>query len=1009
MSVPKRCTERQGHQIIGVPILGLLAFSAVVGLTPAAWSGSVQPELAAAVLRSRPSDRVPVVVRLAPAPHVVPLRLPQTRAELVALRRSQAETAAATVMPMLRGAEREGLAESPAVLWVAHAVTARIAAELVPRLAGLPGVLEVRLDRPVGADDGDGDTSGPSPTAPRTTALLQLNVDDVWAAGYTGRGVLVAIIDDGVNITHPDLADHLWVNPGETAGDGIDNDANGKIDDVHGWNFGSGNASLTDLQNHGTPVAGLALGDGTAGTQTGVAPDAELMVLKRGSTESTMWTASQYAIEMGAQIVLQARSVRRFEPSSPPPDYGSWRTVTDNELAAGVIRVNSAGNCFGCTETVPYQVNAPANAPPPLLHAGQTLVGGVSSVIAVGNVDLGDAIVSTSRRGPSEWIDLQASDPTYPYSMPLAYQDYPYAGGAQQGLLKPDVACYGEGSTAPSAFWEGAQADYNVGNFNGTSGAAGHAAGVVALLLEARPDATPAQLAQALYASARDKGTPGFDPFYGEGIIDAQAALAAIGAPCFGSGGDADGDAVCQAADNCPEAANASQADLDGDGSGDACDPDQDGDGFDGGTGNPDCDDRNAAVKPTAAELCDLLDNDCDASADENPEAGANSCADADVCTADLCGANATCEVAGSGACGITGSVTYYRISDLDRNGTPDDPAELTGADPVAGVELDLVDAGFLPDTMTGADGSFSLPALFGDVTLVPLGKINAPRAEGDAAGSIGGLDAAAIAKHAVGLATLTNLQQIAADVSDSGTISSFDASLVSQYAVGLIDHFPVGTHQGSDWAFVRCDGGLATNCPAWPPHPPTATYAWTPIDQRVTAPYFAILYGDVTGNWPLVAGLGGDIFTARSALPEDSAAAPVRAPGPAQPIVRTGSDPARLVRVSGPTRIGPRLYRVVLGLKRAEGILALDLLAPGTPHGMRIVAVRPAGLAATWSATLGPPGPGGQRIALYGADALAGRGAVLEIDFEASGPPERGRLPFRIEASANEGSIPVR
>jgi subtilisin family serine protease len=1001
-------TGRIGHQIVRVTTLVFCSLWALAALTPAAWSGSVQPELATAVLRSHPDDRVPVVVRLEPAPHAVPLRLPETRAELVALRRAQADASATAAIAMLRAAEREGRAESLAVLWIAHAVTARIAPELVPRLAGLPGVLEVRLDRPVTPDDGDGDTSGPSPTAPRTNAITQLNADDVWAAGYTGRRVVVAIIDDGVNIAHPDLADHLWVNPGEIAGDGTDNDGNGKVDDVHGWNFGSNNTSLTDLQNHGTPVAGLALGDGTAGTQTGVAPDAELMVLKRGSTESTMWAASQYAIEEGADLVLQARSVNRN--ASPPPDFGSWRTVTDNELAGGIVRVNSAGNCFGCTETVPYQVNAPANAPPPLLHPAQTLIGGVSSVIAVGNVDLGDNISASSRRGPSEWIDLKAADPTYPYDMPLAFRDYPYAGGAQQGLLKPDVSNYGDGSTAPSAFWEGANADYIVGNFNGTSGAAGHTAGVVALLLEARPGATPAQIAQVLYSTARDRGAAGWDPFYGEGIVDAYAALLAINAPCFGSGGDVDGDSVCGAVDNCPALANPTQANLDGDALGDACDPDQDGDGFNGGAGNPDCDDRDPAVKPTAAELCDLIDNDCDSTIDENPEAGAHSCSDGNLCTADLCGAGGTCAVAASGACGVTGKVTYYRISDADRNGSSNDPAELTGLDPVAGIGIDLVGSGLLPDTLTAADGSFSLPGLFGNLTLVPLGRVNAPRAEGAALGAISGLDAAAIAKHSVGLETLTNLQRVAADVSDSGTISSFDASLVSQYVVGLIDHFPAGTHRSSDWAFVRCDGGLPANCPVWPPHPPVASYSWSPLAQPETAPIHAILYGDVTGNWPLVAALDGDVFTALSAPAEAPALSPRPAAAPVPPPpLRGANDSARLVRIAGPTRLADGLYRVVIGLRRADGILALDLRAPDPGRGTRIVAVRPTGLAANWQASLGPPGPAGQRVSLYGTTPLAGRGAVLEIDFEAARTPERGEWPFAVEASANEGAIPVR
>ncbi|MEM0924863.1 MAG: S8 family serine peptidase, partial [Planctomycetota bacterium] len=94
-----------------------------------------------------------------------------------------------------------------------------------------------------------------------------INMPEAWDINAGGSAdIIVGVIDDGVSTNHEDIT--VWVNPGEVTGDGIDNDGNGWIDDVNGWNFVSGNnnSSFTaDGDNHGTAVAGLAAADGNNG------------------------------------------------------------------------------------------------------------------------------------------------------------------------------------------------------------------------------------------------------------------------------------------------------------------------------------------------------------------------------------------------------------------------------------------------------------------------------------------------------------------------------------------------------------------------------------------------------------------------------------------------------------------------------------------------------------------------------------------------------------------------
>ena len=108
----------------------------------------------------------------------------------------------------------------------------------------------------------------------------------------------MAVIDSGVDYNHPDLVDHIWVNPGEIAGDGLDNDGNGFVDDVHGWNFYDGNNDPLDTQGHGTHIAGII---------ASLAEDVQIMPLKilgsdlRGTVFAAV-AALNYAVANGAVV-----------------------------------------------------------------------------------------------------------------------------------------------------------------------------------------------------------------------------------------------------------------------------------------------------------------------------------------------------------------------------------------------------------------------------------------------------------------------------------------------------------------------------------------------------------------------------------------------------------------------------------------------------------------------------------------------------------------------------------
>jgi hypothetical protein len=99
--------------------------------------------------------------------------------------------------------------------------------------------------------------------------LQSISAYQAWQYGTGSKNVVVAVIDSGIDLTNQDLVNNLWTNPGEIQGDGIDNEGNGYIDDVNGWNFANNTNDVQDRYGHGTHVAGIIGAEG--GNSLGVA------------------------------------------------------------------------------------------------------------------------------------------------------------------------------------------------------------------------------------------------------------------------------------------------------------------------------------------------------------------------------------------------------------------------------------------------------------------------------------------------------------------------------------------------------------------------------------------------------------------------------------------------------------------------------------------------------------------------------------------------------------------
>jgi subtilisin family serine protease len=174
------------------------------------------------------------------------------------------------------------------------------------------------------------------------------NAEAAWKMGHTGsRDVYVGVIDTGIDFNHPDLAANIWVNPHETV-DGIDNDGNGYVDDIRGWDFDKNDNTTFDgpQDGHGTHVAGIigAVGGNGEGV-VGVAPNLRIIPLKfignHGGTTIGVQRALDYLTDLKRRHGLNIVASNNSWGGGTAP----WmENAVARAAQAGILFVAAAGN-----------------------------------------------------------------------------------------------------------------------------------------------------------------------------------------------------------------------------------------------------------------------------------------------------------------------------------------------------------------------------------------------------------------------------------------------------------------------------------------------------------------------------------------------------------------------------------------------------------------------------------------------------------------------------------------
>jgi len=279
------------------------------------------------------------------------------------------------------------------------------------------------------------------------TPDADIDAPEAWDIQKGNPNLVIGVLDTGVDYNHPDLAGNIWTNPGEIAGDGIDNDGNGYVDDIRGWDFAYNDNNPSDVQGHGTHVSGTIAGKGNNGVGvTGVAWNAKIMPLKflndqgSGSTSNAI-LAINYATAKGVKLTNNSWGGGGFS-------QGLYNAI-NAAGQAGALFIAAAGN------------NGNNNDANPFYPASYNL----ANIISVAATNRNDQLVTFANTG-GWW-------------------------GSNYGLTSVDLGAPGSDiySLAPGGGYA---------TLSGTSMASPHVAGAAALLWSQNPTWTAQQVKNAL-------------------------------------------------------------------------------------------------------------------------------------------------------------------------------------------------------------------------------------------------------------------------------------------------------------------------------------------------------------------------------------------------------------------------------------------------------------------------------------------------------------------------------